>query len=188
MVMKVERAKNDLVVNALPDGSRVIIDSKGDRVFALNATAGAAWDACGSGATVAEIAANMRLSLNPAVTEEMAEEAIARLQEQNLVIASNVKTGTSRRQMLFGLGAIALPLVVSMTLTEQKAYAETCGSGKSGGSETGGGGGDKGDKGDDGWNSGEGDHDHHDHHDHLDYGGGSNGWYRVVTKVDKPTS
>ena len=124
--MNVERVKADVTVNALPDGSRVIIDSKNDRVFALNATAGAAWDACGSTATLAEVTASMRKSLNPAVTESMAEEAILSLQEQNLVIASNA--GTSRRQMLATLGAIALPLVVSMTMSDQKAYAMNSGS------------------------------------------------------------
>lgn len=130
--MKVERTKADIVENALPDGSRVIIDSKNDRVFALNASAGAAWDACGSTTTLAEVAAAMRMSLGPAVTEAVAEEAIMSLQEQNLVIASNADTGTSRRQVLATLGAFALPLVVSMTLSDQKAYAKRAGSGGDG--------------------------------------------------------
>ena len=45
--MQLERVNpNDLVVNSMPDGSRVIRNSNNETVFALNATAAAAWDAC----------------------------------------------------------------------------------------------------------------------------------------------
>jgi hypothetical protein len=43
--MQVERTQSDaLVENRLPDGSRVIVDSSSDTVFALNVTSGAAWE------------------------------------------------------------------------------------------------------------------------------------------------
>jgi hypothetical protein len=127
--MHVERAnRSDLVVNALPDGSKVIVDSGNDKVFALNATAGAAWDACGSTATLSEVTANMKRTLQAGVSEDLAEQAILSLQEHNLVIASGASAGTSRRQVLATLGAIALPLVVSMTMSDQKAYAHDAGS------------------------------------------------------------
>ncbi len=122
--MQVERTNTgDLVVNALPDGSKVIVDSRNDKVFALNATAGAAWDACSSTTTLSEVTANMKRTLNTGVTEDLAEQAILSLQAQNLVTASGASAGTSRRQVLATLGAIALPLVVSMTMSDQKAYA-----------------------------------------------------------------
>jgi hypothetical protein len=164
--LKVQRARNDFSVNALPDGSRVILDSKGERVYALNATAGAAWDACGSAVTLAEVSISMSKSLQVPVNEEMAEEAIARLQQQNLVTTSSTNAGISRRHALATLGAIALPLVVSMTLTEQKAYAHGAGSGM----------GDHGDG-----------HDHHHHdHDHSgngdDHGDGVGKWKNVKQK------
>lgn len=199
--MKVERTKNDVVVNALPDGSRVIIDSKSDRVYALNATAGAAWDACRDAKTLAEVTASMRKSLSPAVSEEMAEEAIRSLQEQNLVIASSSTLGPSRRQVLATLGVIALPLVVSMTLGEQKAYAHDAGSGKGemgdggtggsggwnpgdGGNGGSGGDGNPGDGGD-GGNGGNGGNAYgqeggREHQDHLDHGTGNDGLQRVI--------
>ena len=45
--MQVERTNsNDLLVDKLPDGSRVMIHPESDTVFALNPAAGAAWDAC----------------------------------------------------------------------------------------------------------------------------------------------
>lgn len=127
--MHVERAnRGDLVVSALPDGSKVIVDSRNDKVFGLNATAGAAWDACSSTTTLSEVTANMKRTLHTAVSEDIAEQAILTLQEQNLVIASGASEGTSRRQVLATLGAIALPLVVSMTMSDQKAFALDAGS------------------------------------------------------------
>jgi Coenzyme PQQ synthesis protein D (PqqD) len=119
--MQVER--NDvcsLVVNQLPDGSKVILDSENDRVLALNATAGAAWDACSEPKTLSEVAEHMQSSLGSEITEEIAEESILRLQEQNLVHASGLP---NRRQFMTTLGAVALPVVVSLTTGTQRAFA-----------------------------------------------------------------
>lgn len=126
--MQIERKdSNDLVVNGLPDGSKVIVDSKNEMVHALNATAGAAWDACGSQNTLSAVAAAMR-GADPTITDEVAEQAILQLEEKKLV-----KTGflhnANRRQVLAGLTAVALPLVVSMTMTEQRAFAQVANSG-----------------------------------------------------------
>ncbi len=122
-MIQVERAiLGDLAVNQLPDGSKVIVDSRNEKVFALNATAGAAWDACSSPTTLSNVAEDMQHTFNPGVTEELAEAAILRLQEQNLVTVSGTPT---RRAVLATLGAIALPLVVSLTMTEQRAYADS---------------------------------------------------------------
>jgi hypothetical protein len=130
--MQIERTKsNDLVVNGLPDGSRMIVDSKSEQVFALNATAGAAWDACSNPTTLSNVADHMRRSFGPEVTDELAEKAILQLQEKNLVTVSGSSPKTSRRQALGILGAVALPLVVSMTLADQRAFAQTARSGGS---------------------------------------------------------
>lgn len=123
--MQVERVNSsDLVVNGLPDGSRVIVNSNNETVFAMNATAGAAWDACGNPTTVSKVAAEMRRSFDPSVTEELASEAILRLQEKNLVKTSGDAAKTTRREVLATLSAVALPLVVSLTIGEQKAHAQ----------------------------------------------------------------
>ncbi|MGA7343801.1 MAG: PqqD family protein [Terracidiphilus sp.] len=122
--MQVERTQaGALVENLLPDGSRVILDSTNETVYALNATAGAAWDACNGPTTLSRVTEEMRRSLNPAVTEELAEEAIQQLQSKKLVAASGLPALTTRREMFATLGAIAVPLVVSLTLGEQRAYA-----------------------------------------------------------------
>jgi hypothetical protein len=128
-MIQVERSKSDsLKVNQLPDGSKVIVDSRNEKVFALNATAGAAWDACSNPTTLSKVAEDMQHSFNPGVTEDIAEAAILRLQEQNLVTVAGSSFTPSRRAVLATLGAIALPLVVSMTMTQQRAYAQSTGS------------------------------------------------------------
>ncbi|WP_433967060.1 PqqD family protein [Tunturiibacter gelidiferens] len=108
--MLVERTNsNALAVNPLPDGSKVIVDSENQRVFALNTTAGAAWDACITPATLSSVAENMRRSFDPAITEELAEEAILQLRKQKLVQTSGSSSQGTRRQFIATLGAIAVP-------------------------------------------------------------------------------
>src|ERR1039457_1818406 len=99
--MHVERLNSTgLVVNGLPDGSRVIVNSNNETVFALNATAGAAWDACSAPTTLAKVTEEMRRSFDSSVTEEFAEEAILQLQEKNLVSISGKYPKTTRREVL----------------------------------------------------------------------------------------
>ena len=125
---------HSVVENCLPDGSRILVDQKSETVYALNATAGAAWDACSEPTTLYDVTNEMRRVLGNAITEELAEEAIQRLQERNLVNASVNMRQTSarpatRREVLTTLGKVALPLVVAMTLTEQRAHAVVARSG-----------------------------------------------------------
>ena len=123
--MQVERVNsNDFVVHSMPDGSRVIRNSKNEMVFALNATAAAAWDACSSATTIAAVAEEMRRSFDPNVTDELAEACILQFQEKNLVRVSGSEPKATRREVLAGLSAVALPLVVALTLGQQKAHAK----------------------------------------------------------------
>jgi hypothetical protein len=120
--MQVVRANSEnLVINRLPDGSRIFTDAGNETVFALNATAGAAWDACGSATTLSGVAMEMQRSFDPQVSEDLAHEAILQLQEKNLVTTSETAPTTTRRRMIASLGAVALPLVVSLTLSDQRA-------------------------------------------------------------------
>jgi hypothetical protein len=123
--MQVERVNtNDLVVNSMPDGSRVIRNSNSETVFALNATAAAAWDACASATTVAGVAEEMRRSFDPNVTDELAEACLQQFEQKKLVKISGAAPKATRREVLAGLSAVALPLVVSLTIGEQKAHAQ----------------------------------------------------------------
>jgi len=59
------------------------------------------------------------------VSEEVALDAILQLQEKNLVTITDSPALTTRRQLVASLAAVALPLVVSLTVAEQKAHAST---------------------------------------------------------------
>jgi hypothetical protein len=122
--MQIERTDSkNLVVNGLPDGSRVIVDSENEKVYALNATAGAAWDACTGKTTLSKVAEDMRRTCDPSITDELAQQSIQELQEKQLVKTAGLFPKASRRAVLAGLGAVALPLVVSMTMGQQRAMA-----------------------------------------------------------------
>lgn len=120
--MEIERLQSDaLVVNALPDGSKILVDHAKQTVFALNPTAGAVWDACCAPTSLADVASHTRIS------EDLAEAAVLELQAKNLVATA----GSSRRRFIKGaaVAAVAAPLVLSLTMTEQRAYASVANSG-----------------------------------------------------------
>ncbi len=124
--MQVQRRHLDaLVVNQLPDGSKVIVNRDNETVFALNATAGVAWDACSNPTTLAQVTERMQRSFGPGITAEVAENAILQLEEKKLVTTSGSSSKTTRRKFIATLSAAALPLVVSLSLPEQQAYALT---------------------------------------------------------------
>ena len=128
--MQIERTNSDaLVVNKLPDGSTVIVDTNNETVFALNATAGAAWDACRAPTTLAGVTESMQRSFDPGISEELAEEAILQLNDKKLVKTSGTPSQASRRQFITTMSSIALPLVVSLSIAEQRAYAKKASSG-----------------------------------------------------------
>ena len=111
--MKIERLHSDaLVVNPLPDGSKILVDRVKQTVFALNPMAAAVWDACSAPTSLADVAANLHVS------EEVAEDAVLELRARNLVTIA----GQPCRQT-----AAAMPLVVALTMTEQQVFAERSG-------------------------------------------------------------
>ncbi|HVU47209.1 MAG TPA: PqqD family protein [Terracidiphilus sp.] len=130
--MEIQPGQFDSIVeNHLPDGSRFLVDSENETVYALNATAGAAWDACKAPTSLDNVTAEMQRSIGSAATEELAEAAILQLQANKLVTASGGERRTTRREVLTKLGKVALPIVVAMTLTEQTEQAAYARSGQS---------------------------------------------------------
>jgi hypothetical protein len=129
--MMIERLDpSKLSVKAMPDGSKIIVNSENQTVLALNTTAAAAWEACNDSSSLSEVTDRMKQALGSEISEELAEQSILKLEEQNLVTTSGAYKQTSRRAVLATLGTIALPLVASLTLTEQRAFAGMAGSGK----------------------------------------------------------
>ncbi len=59
--------------------------------------------------------------------KDLAEEAILRLQEKNLVKTSGLSSRSTRREFVAAVGSIALPLVAALSIGEQRAYALFCG-------------------------------------------------------------
>lgn len=122
--MHVERAdSSSLVETKLPDGSRVVVDTRNDAVIAMNASAGAAWEACSQPTTLSAIAADLEKA---GMNAEAAEDAVFQLRDKKLVTTSEPPK-PSRRRFMAGM-AVTVPIVAAMSLAEQKAFAERCGS------------------------------------------------------------
>ena len=74
-------------------------------------------------------AEEMQRSFHPQTTKELAKLAILELEEKNLVRATESSTRLTRRRVLGSLSAaMALPLVVSLTMADQRAFAQSSGS------------------------------------------------------------
>ena len=114
-------ASENLVVEKLPDGSTAVFDSAGGAVHSLNASAAAAFDACRESCTVEAVATAMSDALDGPVTGDFARAAIAELETAGLVECSG--QAASRRSVLRAVGGIALPVVLSLGVAEQRAWA-----------------------------------------------------------------
>jgi len=125
--MQIERLNNGaLSESRLPDGSRILVDAGNQKVIALNATAGAAWEACSTPTTLEHMTAEMQRTVNPDVSEDWTSDAVRQLEEHNLVRTSGSEAISSRRSFLGKMGvAAALPVVAALTMNEQRAYAKT---------------------------------------------------------------
>ncbi len=118
-----------LIIEKLSDGTTAILDKDTKSVYSLNASAAAAFEACGNKASAAQIAQRMQATLGTPVTQEIALAAIAQLEEQGLVsstLPEDVAAIASRRSLLKKIGAVggaAVPVVLAMTAAEQRASA-----------------------------------------------------------------
>jgi len=118
-----------LIVEKLSDGTTAILDKNSKSVYSLNASAAAAFEACGNKMSAAHIAEAMQAILGTPVTEEIALAAIAQLEEHGLVsstVPEDVAAVASRRSLLKKIGAVggaAVPVVLAMTAAEQRASA-----------------------------------------------------------------
>ncbi len=124
-----------LAVEKLADGSTAIVDERTKTVHSLNPTAALVFEACAQGVSLEQIIAALELHAGHAVAPEVALEAISQLGAANL-IASDAPMPLAaieqdRRSVLKAIGtfgAVALPVVLTLTAAEQKAYAQGAGS------------------------------------------------------------
>jgi hypothetical protein len=120
-----QRLASDHRIEKLPDGSTAVFDSKTNAVHALNSSAAAALESCCEPQTLSGLTDAMRRKLGREVTEEIALEAVAELERAGLVVSSGAAgrlENATRRRMLKAAGA-ALPVVLSLTAAEQRAFA-----------------------------------------------------------------
>ncbi len=123
--------QSDCTVEKLPDGSTVVFDSGTQTLHSLNAPAAAAFKACGEPKTLPELAQAMAAALSSPVDEELALAAVAELEQAGLVAAEGeaVRSRQASRRHLLKAAGVALPLVLSLTAAQQRAYAYATGSG-----------------------------------------------------------
>jgi hypothetical protein len=124
-----------LTVEKLTDGSTAIFDERSKSVHSLNPSATIVWNACAGGATLSQITSALTQHGGPA-DEQTVLHAIVQLQQAKLVTAETpivgLPTDMGRRSMLKSvgsLGAMAVPVVLTLTSAEQRAYAQQAGSG-----------------------------------------------------------
>jgi hypothetical protein len=126
---------NSFVTEKLPDGSTAVLDTATTTVHSLNLSAAAAFEACRETKTVPQLMQSMGEILGAPVTEEVALAAVSELDMAGLVSCSEpMPEGdrASRRSLLRSMGtaaAVAVPVVLSLTSAEQRAYAVTANSG-----------------------------------------------------------
>ena len=130
---------SSLTVEKLPDGSTAIVDNRSKSVHSLNPSATLVWEACAEEATFATIHAAVESHSRAAVDADAIRQALAQLQRVNLIEgpallpADSVDLG--RRSLLKragAVGAFAIPVVLTLTAAEQKAYAFQSQSGTTG--------------------------------------------------------
>ncbi|MCE5310254.1 MAG: hypothetical protein LLG20_21675 [Acidobacteriales bacterium] len=124
-------AKNqNLLIENLPDGSVAVFDAESRAVHALNAQAAAALRACGQHSTLPAIALAMSRELQTRADDAAALEALAQLEASGLVqcVGREKAAAEPSRRSIFGVAAAALPVVLTLTAAQQKAYADQAGS------------------------------------------------------------
>ena len=124
---QLQRVPGEFVVERLPDGSTVVFESATKTVHSLNPLAALVFEACREKISVTRLIE----AIGSPVSEEPILAAIGELESAGLVERSGAE-GTSRRGVLRAVGiaaGAAVPMVLSLTASEQRAYAAIARSG-----------------------------------------------------------
>jgi hypothetical protein len=123
------KGKSLLIVEA---GDEVLVyDLTRHRAYCLNETAARVWRLCTGKRTVAQIASELKIALDPALGGAVVRDTIAQFERLGLVEAADRKAPDLSRRKLFrriGIGAaagIALPLV-TWIVAPTPAHAASC--------------------------------------------------------------
>lgn len=135
-----QRSPDDrFLIEALPDGSIAIFDSRTEAVHSLNPAAALVLEACAEPVTLSDVTTVLWRTTEGGVPAESALEVLKRLEAAELIVRIDAEaplapSGTSRRDLLkkvaFGsAAALALPAILTLTGAEQRLYAQEAGSG-----------------------------------------------------------
>jgi hypothetical protein len=115
----------------LPDGSIALYDERTKSVHSLNPSAAVAWDTCANGATVIQVGEALTRHFGTPISLDVAWAALERLQQAELILSdapvSAPVVDLARRSALKTIGTmggVALPLVLTLTASEQHALAQ----------------------------------------------------------------
>jgi hypothetical protein len=127
-----QRSSSSLVQEKMADGSIAIFDRESQSVHSLNPAAAEVWIACADGATVAQLEAALEDAFGARVTPDVLTAAVAELRRAGLIETEGqlpvaaADVDLARRSVLRtigGIGGALVPLVLTMTATEQRAQA-----------------------------------------------------------------
>ena len=125
------------LVEPLPDGSAAVFDSASESVHSLNQTAAVVWECCGEPVALTDIVEVVRRVTGLSEPRGVAEEALNQLERAGLVETRRMdddpppsrRTALRIRAVARGSSiAFLAPLVLTMTVGEQHAFAQQTGS------------------------------------------------------------
>jgi hypothetical protein len=128
-------ASTDLAVEKMGDGTTAVLDRRSMSVHSLNASASVVWEACGRGATLTQVRRALELQCGRPVEEEIAVGALAQLEQVKLIASDSALPAvinSGRRSAMLRLAAaagIAVPVVLTLGASEQRAFAFVAASG-----------------------------------------------------------
>jgi hypothetical protein len=123
--VSVPAARSRDLVSREADGELLLYDTTRQRVHRLNNCAANVWAMCDGRRTVSDIVRQMRdIQPSPVVTEETVQEAIGKLADAELLVATPIDAlrvpSPSRRNLLknaaLAAGALAVPAVISLSV------------------------------------------------------------------------
>jgi len=128
-VTKFPKARKDQLIVKEVDGEVLIYDLRSDKAHCLNSTAGLVWKYCDGKRGVAEIAKSLGDETQTVVDDRIVLLALDQFEKFHLLEDVPIKpaylAGMKRRELVrrIGIGALALPLIISITAPTALAQA-----------------------------------------------------------------
>ncbi len=126
--MKPAARRGGILIRALP-GELLVYERGEHRAHCLNRTAAIVFESADGTRSVADIARLLAPEADPAESEPVVEEALARLREAGLLEGRGPAGGWSRREWVRQVGAgaaLLLPVVASILVPTPAEAAATC--------------------------------------------------------------